>query len=245
MSLDDIDAARCGPFRVIYRGDRYQLDGPARLPWQLVLAHIDLERAPIDLVWEDDLNILQLRAIGRAWARHFGLPSIQQAQRLAYLVDHYHDELEYELQRIHRIDLDQEWRARRWRRLLSLTDRLPRNTHYSAAVANDPEHAELLAKAMADAKARGEDSDEPTGPPIQDWSPEVAELVVVGEKIDRLTYVTQMIAANGKGVAKPEPAPRPVTELARATRRAERNRRQAAHEALAARLLPHKYPKAE
>lgn len=241
--LDDIDSARRGRFRLIFEGQRYELDSPVDMPWQHVMAYLDLERAPMPgTYWEDQLSILQLRDIGRAWARHFDLPPLQQCQRLAYLVEHYHDDLEYELQRLLSVDLDSAWRARRWRWLLVLADRLPRNTHFSAAVSNDPEHAKLLAEAMA---AKGPaDEDEKSGPPLQDWSPEVAELVVIGEKIDRLIYATQM-AAGGKNVPKPEPAPRPVTELARATRRAEWNRRQQSHESLVARVLPHRRKNAE
>lgn len=247
MKLDDIDAARGGRFRVIIDGERYQLDGPARLDWQQVLAHLDTGTAPIfDLVFEADLSLRQHQALGAAWARHFDLPPLSQCQRLAYLIDHYHDDLEYELQRIHRVDLDEAWRARRWRRLLTLIDRLPRNTLYSAAVANDPEHVKLLAKEMAARAAEArKDEDGPTGPSLSDWSPELDMLAHIADKLDRLIYTTVQVATNGKSGEKPQPHPRPQTALARELRRAERERRQAAHDQLAARLLRNRRPKAE
>jgi hypothetical protein len=242
MRLDDIDAARGGAeFWFRHDGQNWEIPSPVDMPWQHVMAYMDARGLGVHTF---GLSLLQVHAVFDAWARRYGLPSFEQSQRLAYLVDHYHDDLEYELQRIHGVDLDELWRARSWRRLLALTDRLPRNTLYSAAVSNDPEHAAMLAKAMTDAKAESgpEDEDAPKGPPIHEWSPELEALTGLGDKLNWLIYVTQAIAAQGKSVPKPDAAPRPVTELARALRRAEHERRKDAHQTLAARLLPHKYP---
>lgn len=241
--IDEIESGRGGRFSVVYQRERYELSGPAELPWQHVMAYLDVGSAPVDLYWEDDLSILQLRAIGTAWARHHDLPTLQEAQRLCYLLDRYHDDLQYDLQRILQVDLDSAWRARRWRWLLSLADRLPRNCHFSAAVANDPEHADLIAKAIT-SRADDKTDDDRGGPMIQDWSPELEELTRLGEKIDQLIYATQVVAG-GKNVPKPEPAARPKTAVGKATRRAERERHQAKHESLVARMLPHKAKSAE
>jgi hypothetical protein len=242
MRLDDLDAARGGQFRVLIDGAAYDVRSPDKMPWQHVMACLDLQHSPLTGLGVDQrITVRQAAAIFHAWRRHHDLPSFRDAQRLVYLIDRYHDDLAYDLQRYARADLGELWRARRWSRIIIAADRLPRTSHFSAAVANDLEHAEMLAKAMAEQTGESKQSE---GPSLQDWSPERAALADVTDKLNQLIYYA-MANAGVKNPPKPDPSPRPVTALARAAQRAERDRRQEAHESLVSRLLPHKRKGAE
>lgn len=75
-------------------------------------------------------------------------------------------------------------------------------------------------------------------PPMVTWSTEADLLATAIEEIRRLTFYTRAVAGDKKA-PKPEPYPRPRT----AFRKAEHATRKERHEALAARLLPHKAKK--
>jgi len=131
-----------------------------------------------------------------------------------------------------RLDLATEWRSRRWRRLLNIIDRLPRNSAYCEALTEDEELAEQVLK--------GPDPQQ-TAPRrrMADWSPTVEMLTAI---LDRLGELTLAVAAR-RG-AKPGKLPRgpyPTTavERVRARKRIEN------HRALVARVLPHKQPPAQ
>lgn len=124
-----------------------------------------------------------------------------------------------------RLDLATEWRSRRWRRLLSLIDRLPRDSAYVEALSNDEEFAALFP------------ADDTPGQPVRrmaDWSPAVEMLTVI---VDRLGEVVQAIAALGGVKPRKLPrAPRPVTAAERLAAR----RRREGHQSLVARVLPNR-----
>lgn len=111
-----------------------------------------------------------------------------------------------------------EWRARRFRFLLNLIDQLPAASRYGEAVAQDDDLAQALLYVEPT----------PAPPPLAEWSPLLAEMRVMSE---RLGIVAQILA-NGR--YKPEPLPRPQTARDRAKRRAD----QATHARLTAILLP-------
>jgi len=67
-----------------------------------------------------------------------------------------------------REDAGELWRSRRWRRLLNLIDKLPRNTHYHQAVLADPEHLAMLDRV----RSKGDPGPAPL-PPLATWSAEV------------------------------------------------------------------------
>lgn len=117
---------------------------------------------------------------------------------------------------------------RRVRRLLAYIDRLPRNSYYSEAVANDPEHMHLLLEAAGDAPADRR-------PRMSSWSPEVEATTTVADLLRALIAITVM-ANSKKGAKKPDatPTPRPGTVLDEVRR--ERKRRK--HEELKRRVLP-------
>ncbi len=107
-------------------------------------------------------------------------------------------------------------------------DRLPRNCHFSEAVANDREHMEMLVDASGGAPAE-------TRPRMSSWSPEVEAITQVSDLLKVLVALTVM-ANSKKGAKKPDttPAPRPGTVLSEVQR--DRKRRQ--HNKIVSMLLP-------
>lgn len=236
-NLDILEAATGGPFVLRHKGMLYPLLGPAQMHYQRVLACLQEGHHPF---LPGNMPEWKRALAFQRWSAHYGLPDFGSAQRLAYLVDRYRSELTYDLRQFG-VDLGDLWRSRQWRTLLDLIDHLPSHSWYSAAVAEDEEHAELLRKAMAE-RGGDERSSKPKGPPLTTWTPEVATMTEVLDAVRFLTYVTA--AAGGSQSAKPPPpAPRPHSLLADAMKRSEFDRRQEKHNALAARLLPHKRPK--
>lgn len=125
-----------------------------------------------------------------------------------------------------RLDLATEWRSRRWRRLLNLIDRLPRNSLFFEAISNDERLADQLAASAGD--------DKPAKPTrrMADWSPTVEILTSI---LNRLGELTQAVAAlGGAKPRKVQHAPYPVTAIEAARRR----RREARHRMLVSRVLP-------
>lgn len=107
------------------------------------------------------------------------------------------------------MDLLDVWRGRiTARQVLNLIDRLPRDSHFVAALADDDELADQLA----------DDEGEPLPPPpLTEWSPVVDRLTTVVDLLGQLVAVTAN--AGGAKVKPPPPAPRPVTARHRAKQR--------------------------
>lgn len=232
MSLDLLEKAHGGPFRVRLRGETAVVVDPAELGFQQVLQALEARVVP----GLPPLPLWQAHQLGRAWAAHYDLPDFQSAQRLAYLLDRYRPALTYDLHHWCNVDVGELWRARRWRTLLDLIDHLPGWSWYASAVFNDEEHAAMLAESM---KSQEESGEKPTGaPPQHHWTPEVQAITTLTDAVNQITYVTS--AANGGKPSPPKPMPRPLSPLEKALKRAQHERRQAAHESLVARLLPHK-----
>lgn len=128
-----------------------------------------------------------------------------------------------------RLDLATEWRSRRWRRLLNVIDRLPRDSAYVEALANDEELAEQMLR-----RDRGEEKKAKRR--LSDWSPTVEVLTAI---LDRLGELTQAVAALGG--AKPRKVPRapyPVTAFDRVRNRNRSER----HRSLVSRVLRREPP---
>jgi hypothetical protein len=123
-----------------------------------------------------------------------------------------------------RLDLAVEWRSRRWRRLLNIIDRLPRDSAYIDALSQDDEFAAAYAR----------DDDDSSAKPVRrmaEWSPSVEILTLI---LDRLGEVVQAVAALGGVKPRKLPrAPRPVT----ASERLASRRRHEGHKALVSRVL--------
>lgn len=126
-----------------------------------------------------------------------------------------------------RLDLAAEWRARRWRRLLNIIDRLPRDSAYIEALTEDEQLAEQLLRRQTGQPAAAKPRRR-----MSDWSPTVEMLTAI---LDRLGELTQAVAALGG--AKPRQVPRapyPVT----AADRVRNRKRHEQHRSLVSRLLP-------
>jgi hypothetical protein len=232
--LDQLEAARGGPFHYCHNGIVHTAPDPR----EMLVGHV-LMVLQSCLPDTPPMPLYKLSALSERWAAHYDLPDGAQAQRLAYVVNRYRDDLEYDL-RVHaHMDLGEQWRARRWRTLLATIDRLPQHTLYSEAVSQDPEHAKLLAKALAERD--GEDGPSDKNPPLRTWTPEVRLLTDIFDAIRQLQHtIVAVQVPKGKAGNPPEPSPRPKTILAEETRKAEYQRRLGVHKSLVARLLPHK-----
>lgn len=229
--IDRIEAARGGPFRFRIDGQTVECDDPRNLHFQEVLA-----------ILQDPRQLLERRmpewkrsVVAQAWAAHYDLPSFEQARRLCYLVDRYADALTYDLHAYANVDLRDLWQSRRWSTLLAIIDRLPATSTYSVAVTSDEEHSKML----ADALAEREKGDEPSGPSLATWSPEVDVLTSLRDDVRVLQFYVRATSGD-KSAKPPKPLPRPVTPMQKAMADADFRRKQAKHKTLVARMLPHK-----
>lgn len=228
------DAAR---FAVVLDGESYWMPDPRAEHYQQVLLALRLEHVPET----PDCLEWQRRLVFDRWRAAWDLPEFSSARRLAYLVDHYRSAAAFDLRATAGVDLGDLWRARRWTHLLDLLDHLPAHSQFNSTVSMDEEHAKMMAESLAAREDIGESDTEAKGPALNTWTPEMAALTNIFDAVRSLTHT--LIAVNsskGKVPDPPKPAPRPVTPLARATARAKFERRKAAHEALVARVLPHK-----
>lgn len=117
----------------------------------------------------------------------------------------------------------EEWRSRRWRRLLNVIDGLRRTSHFVQAISDDDEYADMLAT---------QPPERSRGPQLLDYSPEREALDMV---VDRLGEVLQtLVAVNGGKPPKIRPVRRPDT----AADRAGRKRAFLKHQSIVARMLP-------
>jgi hypothetical protein len=235
-NLDDLDVARGGPFRYRWQGEIIEGPDPAIMSFELVMTCLALEFFP----GIPNMPLFKREALARRWAAHYDLGTISGAQRLAYLVQRYRDDLAYDLLVHAGVDLGEAWRSRRWRTLLATIDRLPSHTYFAEAVSKDEEHAKMLAEHLA-AAGEADQGSGPTAPPLRTWTPELRMLTNIFDAIRRVEWTT-IAAQTGpkKAGPPPEASPTPHSLLDRESKRAERRRRLAAHQSLVARVLPHK-----
>lgn len=240
-NLSRLDAAQRGPFRFVVDGQRYVVVDPADLAWEDLLRVLFEEHVP----GTPRMSEARRTELFRAWVAHYDLPTFNDARRLAYNVNRYTRTLENDL-RIHaRVALGPLWRERRWSELLNAIDYLPSHSHYGEAVANDPEHAAMLAQALAeraDGAAAGSEDDAESSPPLHTWDPTVNVLTNILDAVRGVQFA--VVASNYEGKGKkpepPTPSPRPKTVMDRARKQAVYDRKLAKHKALTARMLPHK-----
>lgn len=231
--MKDIDLLEYGsPFALRVDGELIQLADPATLHFQTVLTALAAKLAP----GTPNVSVRKRQIIFERWCAAYDLPVFQDAQRLAYLVDHYRSAIVYDLRTYAQADLGDLWRRRRWRTLLDLLDHLPSHSWFQATVSMDPEHAKMVAKAIASRKDSGEPENK--GPHLTAWTPETAMLAKVIDAIKGVSYT--VAAVQGAKPSMPDPEPRPKTPIELEMKREEYARKKAAHEALVARLLPHK-----
>lgn len=235
-NLDRLDAGGGGPFWFKHDGQLHAAVNPADLSYGAVIVALHRESVP----GTPNMPVFKHDHLFRRWMAHYDLLPFAAAQRLAYVVEKYADDLEFDLRNHASIDLGEAWRSRRWRTLLGAIDRLPSHCYYAEAIGKDPEHARALAEAMAQT-GEGKDSG-PSAPPLRTWTPEVALLTDIYDAIRHLDWTTLAVQAGNKAPKPPEPRPRPSNLLGQATKKAEHRRRLEAHQRLTQRLLPHKRP---
>lgn len=237
--MKSIDLLEHGGGDFALRVDGYLVDmpDPREMHYQQVLMGLYVGHVR----WTPgDIPEWKRAAVFERWCAAWDLPSFNDARRLAYAVDHYRADLAHDLRVTAGVDLGDLWRARKWRTLLDLIDRLPGHSHYASAMANDEEYAKMVAEAMAARKKAGEAPPEDKGPALTTWTPEMAMLTNLLDAVNGVRYAVVAVQAGKKAGDPPKPARRPQTALEKAMRRAEFSRRQTAHEALVARVLPHK-----
>lgn len=239
--MNDIDLLEHGGghFMVRLDGELISLPDPRTQHYQWVLIALQLGHVPgtpgAIPEWKRGL-------VFERWCAAWDIPDFQGARRLAYLVDKYRSPIASDLQTHAGVDLGELWRARRWRHLLDIIDHLPAHSWYAATVSMDEEHAKMMAESIMAQRDANPDSNtlESQGPSLTSWTPEVAALTNVLDAVRGVQHAVIAVQAGKKAPEPPKPAPRPVTPLERALKLAEFSRRKAKHEALAARVLPHK-----
>lgn len=150
-----------------------------------------------------------------AYRRHYGLcvDATDDYRLLGYLgKPEYRDAVDADLQAVYHLDLVTEWQARRWRKLLSMIDRLDRTSHFQAAIANDDEIAELMLE-----QERRSKTEPRSRRRLTEYSASVEELAVLNDRIAELIQVTG--ARKGVRPRKVTPRPRPETALERVRKR--------------------------
>lgn len=127
------------------------------------------------------------------------------------------------------------WLSRRWGQLLRFIDRLPTTSYYHQALANDEEYAAKLAEHYV------ESDEKPAGPSLTKWTPEVEMLARVVNELRILNAAFVMANSSGNAAKpKPEMLHGPTTALQRALAQRRHAERERKHQALVARVLPHK-----
>lgn len=230
--LEHLEAYRTSALTYQIGGQRRTLPHAADLSVPEIM--MALEDGLLGEMLERPLKPWQSRALFERWRAHHDLPDLRTAQKLCFVVDRYRWDLTYDLRHELGVDLDEMFRARRWGTLGALIDRLPRTSCYSESAANDEEHAEALAKAMASQPERPGSKN----PPLRTWTEEAEMSAKVLDAIHALQATVTAIA--GGKPSQPKPTPRPLTALERARVAADHARKKASHNKLVARMLPHK-----
>lgn len=239
--LEHSGASASEPFRLRRAGQLVSFPDPREQNYQWVLMVLStrfVPGTPEDLLdWQRELVFVR-------WCAAWDMPQFESARRLAYLVDRYRPALTSDLVTFAAgQDLAQLWRERRWQKLLDLIDCLPGHSWFSTAVSKDKDHARMLAEAIqARRQAEGEDGEpkKAEGPPMNTWTPEVAELRTLADAVRRVEHAIFAVQMGKKAGEPPAPLPRPTSALEDALRVADHYSRKAAHEALVARVLPQK-----
>jgi len=123
-------------------------------------------------------------------------------------VDRYGSSIEADLHREYGIDLVDFFRGRySWRKLLNLIQQLPSWALTTEAMANDDE--------LADMASEKPSSD--VGPRVSEYTPEVARLDMILDRVSELIAVSVQVA--GGKAPRTRPARRPETAYSRAEKR--------------------------
>ena len=142
------------------------------------------------------------------------------------MVDRYGPDIEADLHQIG-LDLLDFFRGRySWRKLDVLLQRTPRTSFFTAAIANDPEHAERVLALEKERKRRGIPEPAPR-PSLTEYTAEVARLDLVVDWLQAVHLKLEHLRS-GRPPGRHVPQRRPETALDRA----KALRRWAQHDAL-------------
>jgi hypothetical protein len=185
----------------------------AAADWRLFLGYVVVNTDDLgdaDFPWWKAEHMLRL------YRQHHGLCATPQDDaRLFRLLDkpEYREAIEADLHEVYRQDLGALWRARRWRTLLSMVDRLRRNTHFSEVASQDEDLARLVLE--------HQDKDDRPAPSrrMAEFTVEAELLSVVADRLAELVQV--QVAKKGGRAGSVSPQPRPKTAMARLQERRE------------------------
>jgi hypothetical protein len=232
-----------GHFHVRLDGRLIALPDPRQKHYQWVLTALGVGHVP---GWQPErtegsrpITMEDTALVFERWCAAWDLPDFNSARRLAYLIDNYRPAISHDLATRTHYDLGVLWRERRWTLLLDIIDRLPAHSWTASSLTMDEDHAKMMAESITAQRSSGEEV-KPSGPALTTWTPEVAALTNVLDAVRNVQYAVVAVNAGKKAPEPPKPSPRPITPLERALKRAEFDRRKAKHEALVARVLPHK-----
>lgn len=226
MTPDQLDAEKRGPMAALVDGEPHQIPPATELPWKLVVACATSPHWFALVAWPRDVKLKawQIEVAQDAWRVHNGLPEASQVKRLVYMIEKYHDGLEYDLRTKVGVSLGELWRDRRWRELLVYIDHLPTDTHKNRLMTNDEEYM----AAVMEQSQRGDGR-----PSMAEWGQTNIQLAMLIDAINRNTAVTQAVANPKAGMPKIQPAPRPSTVM----EKLEFKKSQREHESMNAMLL--------
>jgi len=227
VDLDQLDAEKTGPFAVLVDGERRVVPAASALPWKSVVACATSPHYFALLAWPPDVRLKawQIEAAQKAWRIHNGLPDPAQIRRLTYMIERYHDGIEYDLRTKAGVHLGELWRSRRWRELLVYMDHLPTDSHKNRLMVNDEEYM----SAVLSQESQGDNR-----PSMAEWSQTNAMLAKLIDAVNRNTAVTHAVSQGTKGKLDFPPEPRPGNAVDKIKYRKEKE----AHEVMTSMLLP-------
>lgn len=101
-------------------------------------------------------------------------------------------------------------RRRSWRKLVDLLSELPATSRFVEAQANDPEYAEALVARFP------EQANQSRRPRLREWTPEVAVLVDIKDRLGVVAHVLQRLGGGRPPEPRSSPRPRTAIDVARA-----------------------------
>jgi hypothetical protein len=231
LILDELDWERPDePFVVGLTGRQVAFAAAAGPAWSDLLEAMSWPPAFLDLFGPADpddraaverLPVWQMRELLRRWRIHHGLcPVLQDNVRLAALLGKasYRAAAERDLWEVDRLDLTQEWRSRRWRRLLNLLDGKRRTSWVHDAMMQDEE----LAAIYLEQERRGQvTAPGKSGRKMTEYTVEAELLSYAVDRLGELIVATA--ASRGAKTRRVKPMPRPETAVHRVRERRARN----------------------
>lgn len=119
-----------------------------------------------------------------------------------------------------------------------MIERLPSTSKTWARLANDDEYAEMVSEASMQRAARGESDKGASQWKPEDWTPQMQVLSDLVYEVRHLQSITRTVF--GGAWRDPVPYDRLSTKVMSAVKRGDFARRQARHERLVKKLLPHR-----